>query len=189
MCMRTEGLPEGFVTVQPGATVSDSNGEAVSLVASSGYAVRDVVNAENTRLQLVFGRLTESCVYGVMAGGSDDLLMDPIGSANSENFVVSLVLGATTPGTPDELEVGTTYPRMDSGDEARSALVVLEQSCKPYPEPAEQGMTSITIENIDDNGVQGVLNTEDAASGASLTADFSLKYCPLPSPPGPRCCQ
>lgn len=50
-------------------------------------------------------------------------------------------------------------------------------------------MTSVTIENIDGVGVQGVLNTEDAGSGASLTANFSLKYCPLPSPPGERCCQ
>jgi hypothetical protein len=66
---------------------------------------------------------------------------------------------------------------------------VLEQSCKAYPEPAEQSTTSVTIENIDGAGVQGVLNTEDAGSGASLTANFSLKYCPLPSPPGERCCQ
>lgn len=79
MCMRTEGLPEGFVSPQVPATVVDSTGAAVSFGMSSGYAVRDVVNGENTRLQLVFGQLTESCVYGVMAGGSDDLLMDPIG--------------------------------------------------------------------------------------------------------------
>lgn len=104
--------------------------------SASRSSILDVIAQRNTRLQLVFGRLTESCVYGVMAGGSDDLLLDPIGPRNSENFVVSLVLGATTPGTPDELEVGTTYPRMDSGDDARSALVVLEQSCKAYPEPS-----------------------------------------------------
>lgn len=188
-CPRNDDLPEGFITAQAGQqTVVDSNGAAVPAGFSSGYAVRDVVDSDTTRLQMVFGKETVSCTHGYSAGGSEDLLKDPIGRGGSENLVVQVLLAATTPGTPEALEPDTAYPRTDSADAVRSALVVLDPECKPNPPFAEQGLTIVTIATIDDQGVTGTLHTEDAASGASMTANFNLEYCPLPSPPVERCC-
>lgn len=188
-CERRDDLPDGtFSPMGGGHTVVDSNGNAVSAGFSSGYAVRDVMNGEITRLQMMFGMETQSCTYGYSSGGSEDLLKDPIGKAGSENFVVQVMLAATAPGEPDSFAPDTTYPRMDTSDEARSALVVFDDQCKPNPPFAEQGSTTVTIKTIDDVGVTGTLNTEDEASGASMTANFNLKYCPLPAPPVARCC-